>query len=128
MDQETSIAICGLIAGILSTDKDMQLLEASFLQRMRKRFALPPGAAVKPITDPEEAIAKLKGFPEDVRKEAIDALIQAAAVDGKLVPAEQRFLGMIAGQLGEDIGDRLEKALAAAQPQPFGLAESSDDS
>src|SRR5690606_38162396 len=96
MDQETAIQICGLIAGVLSADEDMHPHEASFLQRVRQRFALPKGARVTPVVDPARAVEELAGMAEDVRGEAFDLLVQAAAADGKIAPAERTFLSALA--------------------------------
>ena len=130
MDEQTSIEICGLIAGVLSSDQDMHPNEANFLQRVRKRFNVPKGARVEPIVDGAEAVEKLRGFPEDVRAEALELLIQAAASDGKIAPAERILLGVVADELDvdqEELDDRLQKELATSKPQPFGLASSDGD-
>lgn len=130
MDDQTKIEVCGLIAGMLFSDKEMDIHEAGFLQRIRKRFGVPKGAPVKPIVDHDEAVGKLQGFSEEVRKETLELLIQAAAADGKLAPAERSLLDVVAGALQVDpneIDERVQQELAKSKPQPFAPAMSSDD-
>lgn len=130
MDEATRIQICGLIAGVLSADEHMHASEASFLQRVRTRLGLSKGARVMPVVDRGEAIAKLRAFSEDVRHETLALLIEAAAADGAVVPAERAFLGVVAGELrvGADaLDERLAAALADVRPQPFEPAAHDDD-
>jgi uncharacterized tellurite resistance protein B-like protein len=126
MDEETSLQICGLIAGVISSDEQMHASEADFLQRVRKSLGLAKGAQVEPVRDRDEAVARLRGFSEEVRAEALDLLIQAAASDGKIAPAERAFLDVVAAELAvdpEELDDRLQAALATSRPQPFRLAD-----
>lgn len=130
MDEETSIQICGLIAGVLSADEHMHAHEASFLQRVRKRLGLSAGAKVVPVVDRGEAIARLRAFPEDVRAETLELLIQAAAADGTIAPEERAFLNVVADELQvdhEELDERLQAQIATSKPQPFGLASPRDD-
>lgn len=130
MDEPTSILVCGLIAGLLTSDQDMDIHEAAFLQRIRKRFGVAKGVPVQPVVSHDDAIAKLKGLDADVQQETLELLIQAAAADGKIAPEERSFLGVIADTLGVDAGkldERLEQALAKSRPQPFAPALSQDD-
>ena len=130
MDEPTSILVCGLIAGVLTSDQDMDIHEAGFLQRIRKRFGVSKGVPVQPIVEHDDAIAKLQGLPEDVQRETLALLIQAAAADGKIAPEERSFLGVVADKLQvepDKLDERLEKALAMSKPQPFAPAVSRDD-
>ncbi|MCC6521537.1 MAG: TerB family tellurite resistance protein [Polyangiaceae bacterium] len=122
MDEPTSLQICGLIAGVLASDGHMHAHEASFLQRVRTRLGLPPGARVAPVLDRDDAIGKLRGLPEEVRKETLELLIQAAAADGKVSPAERALLDAVAGELqvpAAELDVRLDSAIATSRPQPF---------
>ena len=130
MDDQTRIQICGIIAGMLSSDEGMDIHEAGFLQRVRKGFGVPKGAAVQPVADHDEAIAKLQGFSDEARSETLELLIQAAAADGKIAPTERKFLDEIAGTLqvsADELDDRLQQQLVMSKPQPFGPDTSSDD-
>jgi len=130
MDEPTSIQVCGLIAGILSSDEDVNIHEAGFIRRIRQRFGLPKGTRVPLIADHDEAVTKLRGFSEEVRKEALELLIQAAAADGMIVPEERAFLDAIAEALQVqqvELEDRLQEQLLMSKPQPFGLDQSQDD-
>lgn len=130
MDEPTSIQVCGLIAGILSADEDMNIHEAAFIRRMRERFGLVKGTRVPLIVDHDEAVAKLRGFSEDVRQETLALLIRAAAADGMIVPAERSYLDAVADALQVQQGeleDQLQEQLRKSKPQPFGLTPPSDD-
>jgi uncharacterized tellurite resistance protein B-like protein len=130
MDEQTRIEICGLIAGMLSSDQGMDVHEAAFLQRVRKNFGVPKGAAVQPIVDRDQAVAKLLGFSEQAREETLELLIKAAAADGKVAPEERGYLEVIAGSLqigADELDDRLQQQLVLSKPQPFGPDTSSDD-
>ena len=122
MDEQTSIQVCGLIAGVLASDQDMNNHEAEFLQRIRRRFGVPKRVAAPPVVDPDEAVEQLLAFPEEVRTEALELLIQAAAADGKIAEQERALLSGIVAKLGIDPAElqrRLERAAARHIPQPF---------
>lgn len=130
MDEQTRIQVCGLIAGILSSDEDVDIHEAAFLQRIRKRFELPKGTSVPLLVGHDEALAALQGFSDEDQQETLKLLIAAAAVDGKIAPAERSFLGVVADKLGvasEELDERLRKQLVKSKPQPFGFAPLSED-
>ncbi len=130
MDEPTSIQVCGLIAGILSSDQDVDIHEAGFMQRIRKRFGLAKGTAVPLIGDHDEAVAKLRGFSDEVQQETLELLIQAAAIDGKIADEERSFLDVVAHTLQvepAELDGRLKRQLALSKPQPFGPAATSDD-
>jgi uncharacterized tellurite resistance protein B-like protein len=113
MDQQMRHQVCELIAGVISSDQEVDEGEADFLQRVRARFGVPKGTEVKPTVDRAEAVAKLAALPAGSRKQVLDLLIQAATVDGKIVPAERELLGALAGEMG--IGeDDLDLLLVAA--------------
>jgi len=130
MDEPTRIQVCGLIAGILSSDEDVNIHEAGFIRRVRQRFELAKGTRVPLIVDHDEAVAKLRGFSDEVRKETLELLIQAAAADGMIMPAERSFLDAIADALQVqrvELEDRLQEQLLMSKPQPFGLDPPSDN-
>jgi uncharacterized tellurite resistance protein B-like protein len=131
MDEETGSIVCGLIAGVIASDDEMHVNEASFLRRMRDRFGVKPGTQVQPVTDHGEAVAKLGALPDGVRQETLGLLIQAATADGKVAAPERALLGAVAAalQVGEaELDERLQQEIVGSKPQPFGLAESTDDS
>lgn len=130
MDEATRIKICGLIAGMLSSDREIHEEEAAFLQRMRVRFELPKGTAIDPATDPDAAVAALRALPAESREQALDLIIEAAAVDGSVSDAERGLLGAVAAVAGvspEALEERVQAQLAARKPQPFGLAAKQED-
>lgn len=130
MDEATRIQICSLVAGVLSSDRQLHEDEAAFLQRMRARFALPKGAAVVPVLDRDEAAAQLGALPEAIRETTMNLLIEAAAIDGAVSAQERAFLGAFAAVVhldDEELEERLEQHLSARKTQPFGLAAKQED-
>lgn len=114
MDERTSRRICSLIAGVICSDEKMTPEERSFLLRILDRFDLPRDTALMPVTEGQDVAAELARLPEATRWETLELLIQAAAVDGRVVPAERAILEAVTGQLGldpADIEERLRRVL-----------------
>ena len=130
MDEPTRIRVCGLIAGIISSDQEVDIQEAGLLERIRKRFGLSKSVSVPTIVNHEEALATLKGFSDEVRKETLRLLIQAAAIDGKIAPEERSFLAVVADKLqvdSDELDKRIQQQLALPRPKHIGADMSSDD-
>ncbi|MBW2458937.1 MAG: hypothetical protein JRI68_30845 [Deltaproteobacteria bacterium] len=130
MDEPTKIQLCGLVAGIIASDDEIAAQEAGLLDRIRKRFGLAKSVSVPTIDNDDEIIATLEGFSDDVRKETLWLLIQAAAVDGKITPEERSFLEVVADKFQVDRAEldrRVERQLAAPKPKPLRQSVSPDD-
>ena len=68
-----------------------------------------------PIIDASEAAETLRGLPSEVRDEAVDLLVRAAAADKKIAPEERVYLDTVAETVGmprEDLERRIDDALA----------------
>lgn len=104
MDPEVARKVCGVVAGLIETDGGLNTAEHVFLRRVLKRFGLRENgddAPVPPLDRPE-AVKALSAMSDEVRIEALELLIEAAIVDGNVVPLEQRFLAEAASVLGID--------------------------
>jgi uncharacterized tellurite resistance protein B-like protein len=116
VQKDVAHRVSELIAGVIATDGEIHPSEAKFLRRIlvALRQDIDPVAELEPTLKGPAAAEALKDLPEDVRYEAFELLLAAAIVDGKVVPAEQRFLEAVADALGmghdeleERISDRL---------------------
>jgi uncharacterized tellurite resistance protein B-like protein len=120
MDGETARQVCRLIAGIVVSDDDLSPEEDAFVDRMLERFGVPleERDVVFPIIYAVDAAEALKALPAEVRQEAFGLLIEAAALDGKIVDEERGYLEAVCDVVGatrEDLTRRLDEALARAK-------------
>jgi uncharacterized tellurite resistance protein B-like protein len=115
MDEQKSLQVCGIIAGILVADDHIHPHEADFLRRVQARFSIPEETTVEPIGH-EEAVVKMRELPEELRKETLELLVQAAAADGKIEIGERIFLDAVAKELSTSHDD-LETMLQNAMKQ-----------
>ena len=102
-----------LIAGVLSSDSEMGPTERDFLKRAMRHVGLETDTILMATygSDVAEEFAKL---PAEIKNDTLNLVIQAAAADGKIVPAERAIVDIIAAQLGvseEDVIERFKKAL-----------------
>jgi len=116
MDHSTSQSICEIIAGLIFADGELHPGEERLLARLLMRFGLPESTHVEPVKDVDEALQKLRTLSESDRRETLSLLIEAAAADGVLHPAERILIGAVGDELGigeDEIDRRLEVALRA---------------
>jgi len=108
--------VCELISGIILTDGDLHPAENELLVRLLSRFGVSRSVEtmISPAIRREEAVRAIKELPAEVREEALDGLIEAAIVDGKVVPDEQRYLDAVARAMGvaqDVLDDRVTQRL-----------------
>ncbi|MBI4706024.1 MAG: TerB family tellurite resistance protein [Deltaproteobacteria bacterium] len=120
MDQATGRKICELVAGIIAVDGELHEAENALLVRLLDKTGLPRGDEVvlAPVLDAGEAARTMRQLPPAVRKEAMALLIEAAVVDGKVVPVEQRYLEAVADALGmgqDELEERVADRLMASR-------------
>jgi len=118
MDEHMSRTVCQLIAGIIVADDDLDPAEDAFVERMLASFELAPEArkSMFPIVDRQEAAAAMRALPPEVQVYTLAVLVQAAAVDGRVVPREREFLYAVASAMGVDkteLDDRIRRQLAS---------------
>jgi uncharacterized tellurite resistance protein B-like protein len=113
MDLSTRQKICQLVAGIIIADDILDDREEAFVDRMIKSFGIddPSREVIFPLVDHVEASVQIKELPKDAQQEALRLLIEAACVDGEIVPEERAYLGAIATALAITVED-LEARLA----------------
>jgi uncharacterized tellurite resistance protein B-like protein len=117
MDDRKSRDICEIIAGLIFADGELHPGEEKFYKRLLVRFGLPEETKVEAVKNPTEALAKLRTLPEADRLETLSLLMQAAAADGVLHPAERVLIGAVGAELGieeEEIDRRLQAAMTHA--------------
>lgn len=117
MDAETSRRACEIISGLLFADGELHPSEERFFRALLARFGLPAETRASAALDEEGALAKLRALPEAARRETLGLLIEAAAADGTLHPAERVLIGAVADELGvseEEVDRDLKRALGAA--------------
>lgn len=118
MDATTARQVCRLIAGIVVSDDDLSPEEDAFVNRMLERFGIPleEREVVFPIIYSVDAADAMRALSDEVRQEAFGLLIEAAAMDGTIVPEELSYLEAVCEVVGatrEDLSKRIEAALAA---------------
>ncbi len=114
MDQTTSRTVCRIILGLTMADGELHPGEERFLERLMERFGL-QRSAVEPVVDPAEALAQLRSLPEATRHDTLALMVEAAAADGLLHPAERILIGAVADELGlpqSEVDEKLGQALA----------------
>jgi tellurite resistance protein len=117
MDAAARQRICQLVAGIIIADDILDDKEEAFLDRMIKSFEIEGGRdVVFPLVDHNEAADQIKQLAKPEQEEALRLLIEAACVDGQIVPEEREYLRAIAGALAlpeAELEKRIASGLAA---------------
>ncbi len=116
MDEETRRKVCRMIAGIVVVDDDLDETEDKFVDRMLTQFALSSDErdALFPIMDTKEATEAFGSLSPEVRSEALNLLVQAAAIDGQYVDEEKAYLHAVARVSGvstEEIDKRVQQLI-----------------
>ncbi|HNS96139.1 MAG TPA: hypothetical protein PLJ27_24455 [Polyangiaceae bacterium] len=102
MDEDTRRRVCRLIAGIVVVDDELDESEDLFIDRMLAQFELSTEErdALFPIMDTKEAADEFRALGADVQKEALELLVQAAAVDRKYADEEKVYLHAVCEAAG----------------------------
>jgi len=109
---ELARKVCELVAGISETDGEFHLDEGALLRRVMTRLGLSAhgDTPIMPTLKGADAARAMGELPDEVRFEAFELLIDAAIVDGRVVPAERQYLEAVAAALGADAA-QLERQL-----------------
>lgn len=108
-----------MVMGIIATDRELHPTELAFMLKTFEAFGIAKSGddeAITPTTRAFEAAKAMGELPEEVREETIELLLETAAVDGKVVEAERKFLHAVARAAGIDeatIDERIVAKLAA---------------
>lgn len=111
MKESIRRTVCRLIAGIVVVDDDLDPAEDVFVERMLSRFGLTSEdrEALFPIMDAAEAAREFGSLPDDVRRNALELLVEAVAIDKRYTDEERGYLhavAQVAGVSAEEV-DRL---------------------
>lgn len=110
--------LCELVLGIATADGEYCAAENDFFTRLLKQLevGLDDDAVVAPISLGSRAVLVMQELSLEAQHEALELLIATAVVDGKVVPAEQRYLEAVGRALGvsnEELARRVDERLAA---------------
>lgn len=107
--------VARIVAGIVVTDDVLEPAEERFVDKMLDELSIADEerGAVFPIIDGEEAAQELSRMSPEIQEEVIEMLIQAAAVDGEVVPEELDYLKAVTAVTGLD-DDELQTRLDSA--------------
>ena len=91
-----------------------------FVDKMLARFGIPDSerSVLFPLVNSEEAADEFGTLPHAVQDEALDALIEAAAADGKLAEEEREYLqavARVAGVSEDQLEARCQRALGGSE-------------
>jgi uncharacterized tellurite resistance protein B-like protein len=115
MDFVTRRKVCELVAGIIATDQELHPSELTFMLKTFETFGIGSSdddEAMTPLVSRAEAAKTMAELPDDIRKQTLDLLIESAAIDGKVVPAEREFLRSVAKAAGLP-DESIDESLAA---------------
>jgi uncharacterized tellurite resistance protein B-like protein len=121
VDVEERAKICELIEAVISADGVVGDDEREFLRRVVERFGLPAAERADRVvtSDVGRTITTLRTLPPDVQSRVMALLVEAAIVDGRVVPEERAMLLAAAATLGIDAGaleERIARRLRSSVP------------
>lgn len=109
-----------LIEAVITADGVVSDEEREFLRRVMQRFGMSEDASTEvPGSDPGRATATLRGLAPDVQSRVMALLVEAAIVDGEVVPEERALLLASAATLGIDacaLEERIARRLRSNVP------------
>lgn len=113
MELEERAKVCELIEAVIAADGVIAAEEREFLRRVVERFGLPAvdGADRVVTSDPGRATSTLRTLAPDVQSRVMALLVEAAVIDGRVVPEERALLLAAAATLGIE-ASALEERIA----------------
>lgn len=116
MDKRIAKTVCELVAGVLYADGEVHPAEGKLFGRILKAFDDPVdfGACLRADLRGAEAAEALAALPVAIREKTFELIIEAAVADGKVDPAEQRYLAPLATAMGwsaEELDERIAQRL-----------------
>jgi uncharacterized tellurite resistance protein B-like protein len=101
MNLEERFKIVGLLEAVVAADGVISDEEREFLRRVVERFGITEhDRADHAVSSAGEAMATLRGLPQDVQTRVMALLVEAAVVDGSVAPEERALLLASAASLG----------------------------
>jgi uncharacterized tellurite resistance protein B-like protein len=113
VDVEERAKVCELIEAVIAADGVIADEERDFLQRVVDRFGLSESDRADRVvmSDLGRTTATLRTLAPDVQTRVMALLVEAAVVDGKVVPEERALLLASAAALGIE-ASALEERIA----------------
>ena len=113
MDIEERAKVCDLIEAVIAADGVIADEERDFLQRVVDRFGLSEADRADRVvmSDLGRATSTLRTLGSDVQTRVMALLVEAAVVDGRVVPEERALLLAAAATLGIE-ASALEERIA----------------
>ena len=96
------VAHCHLVASVLAADGMMHEEERAFLERAMSEMGLTPEERdqVVHFEGADQAEEVMKRVSAEERQQLLDALVEAALIDGKLSPHENELVKQISQKIG----------------------------
>ena len=122
VELEERFKIVGLLEAVVMADGVVSDEEREFLRRVVERFGITEhDRADRPAmsASPGEAMATLRGLPQDVQTRVMALLVEAAVVDGNVAPEERALLLASAASLGIEacaLEERIARRLKSNVP------------
>jgi len=125
VELEERFKIVGLLEAVVMADGVMSDEEREFLRRVVERFGITEHDRAdrpvmsSPVSSPGEAMATLRGLPQDVQTRVMALLVEAAVVDGNVAPEERALLLASAASLGIEacaLEERIARRLKSNVP------------
>jgi len=121
VELEERFKIVGLLEAVVMADGVVSDEEREFLRRVVERFGITEHeVADRPVmSSPGEAMATLRGLPQDVQTRVMALLVEAAIVDGSVAPEERALLLASAASLGIEacaLEERIARRLKSNVP------------
>ena len=121
VELEERFKIVGLLEAVVAADGVVSDEEREFLRRVVDRFGITEhDRADRPVmSSPGEAMATLRGLPQDVQTRVMALLVEAAIVDGSVAPEERALLLSAAASLGIEacaLEERIARRLKSNVP------------
>lgn len=121
MEPEEQAKVVELIEAVIAADGVVVQEEREFLRSVLKRFGLSQSDRADRVvaSDPGRATAMLRTLAPDVQARVMALLVEAAVVDGCVVPEERALLLAAAAALGIEacaLEERIARRLKSNEP------------
>lgn len=121
MDVPERAKVRQLIEAVITADGVVSAEEREFLRKVMHRFGMSELDEDQEVatSDPGRATTTLRGLAPDVQSRVMALLVEAAVVDGEVVPEERALLLASAATLGIDacaLEERIARRLRSSLP------------
>jgi uncharacterized tellurite resistance protein B-like protein len=118
---EEQSKVVALIEAVIAADGVIVEEEREFLRRVVERFGLSPQERADRVvtSDAGRTTQTLRALPSDMQTRVMALLVEAAVIDGRVVPEERALLLASAATLGIDaaaLEERIARRLKSIAP------------